>query len=124
MSYPFGIHNEHIVPWDYHSINNRFYIQAKLCSRLIIREGRACQDCCALTSIPLYAGIMDRIRCGMHESTPLVYHGVGGLIEVARQKSEQVCQVQLTRLNTSWKLLGKATALDSHKQWMMAIASR
>jgi hypothetical protein len=60
----------------------------------------------------------------MCESTPLVYHGVGGLIEVARQKSKQVCQVQLTKLNTSQKLLGKATALDSHKQWMMAIASR
>jgi hypothetical protein len=123
-SYPFGIHNERDVPWDYHSINDRFYIQAKLCRGPFVNEVSACQECRALTSTPLYAGIMDHIQNGMHESTPLVYHGVGGLIEVARQKSERVRQVQLTKLNTSRKLLRKATTLDSHKQWVMAIASR
>ena len=28
-SHPFGIHNEHNVPWDYHSVKDMFYIQAK-----------------------------------------------------------------------------------------------
>ena len=66
---------------------------------------------------------MDRIQYGVHENSPFVYHGVGGLIEVARWKSEQLRQVQMTKLNTSRKLLGKATALDNHKQWILAIAS-
>jgi hypothetical protein len=122
-SYPFGIHNERDIPWDYHSINDRFYIQAKLCHRPFVSDGSACQDCHTLTSTPLYTGIMDHIQYGVHKNTPLVYHGVGGLIKVARQKLEQVHQVQLTKLNTSQKLLGKATALDSHKQWVMVIAS-
>ncbi|KAH9043907.1 hypothetical protein EDB85DRAFT_2071109 [Lactarius pseudohatsudake] len=58
---------------------------------------------------------MDQIQHGVHENPLLVYHGVGGLIEVARRKIEQ--------LNASRRLLGKAAALDDHKQWMMAIAS-
>ncbi|KAH9009695.1 hypothetical protein EDB85DRAFT_2077656 [Lactarius pseudohatsudake] len=66
---------------------------------------------------------MDRIRHGVHENAPLVYHGIGGLVEVARHKIGQVRQLRLTKLNTSRKLLGKATALDDHKQWIMAIAS-
>ncbi|KAH9020793.1 hypothetical protein EDB85DRAFT_2094831 [Lactarius pseudohatsudake] len=122
-SYPFGIHNERDVPWNYSSTNDMFSIQAKLCRRPFVSEGNTCRDCHALTSTPLYVGIMDRIKHGVNENAPLVYHGVGGLIEVARRKSEQVRQIQMTKLNTSRKLLGKATALDNHKQWMMAIAS-
>ncbi|KAH8992886.1 hypothetical protein EDB86DRAFT_2806036, partial [Lactarius hatsudake] len=60
---------------------------------------------------------------GVHENTPLIYHRIGGLVEVARHKTEQVWQLQLTKLNASRRLLGKATALDNHKQWIMAIAS-
>ena len=123
ISYPFGIHSEHDVPWDYRSTRDKFYIQAKLCRKPSVSTGSACDDCRALTSIPLYTSVMDRIRYGVHENTPLVYHGVGGLVEVARRKTEQVRQLRLTKLNTSRKLLGKATALDDHKQWMMAIAS-
>ena len=66
---------------------------------------------------------MDWIQHEVHENTPLVYHRVGGLVEVARRRTEQVRQLQLMKLNASQKLLGKACALDKHKQWMMAIAS-
>ncbi|KAH9027883.1 hypothetical protein EDB85DRAFT_1892780 [Lactarius pseudohatsudake] len=124
ISYPFGIHNERDLPWDYCSTRDKFYIQAKLCCKPPISKGNACNDCQALTSIPLYISIMDRIRHGVHENALLVYHGVRGLIEVARHKIEQVRQLQrLTKLNASRRLLGKATALDDHKQWMMAITS-
>jgi hypothetical protein len=123
ISYPFGIHCERDIPWDYHSTSDKFYLQAKLCREPSVSEGSACKDCRALMSIPLYIGIMDRIRNGVHENTPLIYHGVGGLVEVTRRKTEQVRQLRLTKLNASRQLLGKATALDDHKQWMMAIAS-
>ncbi|KAI9430083.1 hypothetical protein H4582DRAFT_2064198 [Lactarius indigo] len=123
ISYPFGLHSERNVPWDYRSTKDKFYIQAKLCRKPSISQGSACEDCQALTSIPLYISVMDRIRHGVHENAPLVYHGVGGLVEVARRKTGQVRQLRLTKLNASRKLLGKATALDDHKQWIMAIAS-
>ncbi|KAN0139589.1 hypothetical protein V8E53_002618 [Lactarius tabidus] len=61
--------------------------------------------------------------CCKPSNTPLIYHRVGGLVEVTRHKTEQVWELQLTKLNACQKLLGKATALDNHKQWMMAIAS-
>ncbi|KAI9433597.1 hypothetical protein H4582DRAFT_2060981 [Lactarius indigo] len=112
ISYPFGLHSERNVPWDYRSTKDKFYIQAKLCRKPSISQGSACEDCQALTSIPLYIS-----------NAPLVYHGVGGLVEVARCKTGQVRQLRLTKLNASRKLLGKATALDDHKQWIMAIAS-
>ncbi|KAH9170291.1 hypothetical protein EDB89DRAFT_2190372 [Lactarius sanguifluus] len=123
ISYPFGIHSERDLPWDYRSTRDKFYIQAKLCRRPSISKGNACNDCQALTSVPLYISIMDRIRNGVHENTPLIYHGIGGLVEVAQRKTEQVRQLRLTKLNASRRLLGKATALDDHKQWIMAIAS-
>ncbi|KAH8978830.1 hypothetical protein EDB92DRAFT_1787231, partial [Lactarius akahatsu] len=63
-----------------------------------------CEDCRALASTPLYVGIMDRIRHGVHENAPLVYHGVGSLIEIARRKTERVQQLRLTKLNASRKL--------------------
>lgn len=123
ISYPFGLHNERDIPWDYRSTRGKFFIQSLLCRKPPVSAGRACDDCRALTSIPLYNKIMDRIRNGVHENTPLIYHGFGGVLEVARRKTEQVRQLRLTKLNTSRKLLSKATALDDHKQWMMAIAS-
>jgi hypothetical protein len=123
ISYPFGMHNERDVPWDYRSTKDKFYIQSRLCRKPPVSAGSACNDCRALTSIPLYVNIMNRVRNGVHENAPLIYHGFGGLLEVARRKTEQLRQLRLTKLNASRKLLGKATALDDHKQWMMAIAS-
>lgn len=59
----------------------------------------------------------------MHESTPLVYHGVGGLVTAVRRRVDQVQHLRMIRLNDSRKLQGKAAVLDDHKQWIMAIAS-
>ncbi|KAF8257899.1 hypothetical protein EI94DRAFT_1774312 [Lactarius quietus] len=103
ISFPFGIHNERDIPWDYRSTGDKFYIQAKLCHKPSVSEGSACDNCQALTSIPLYI--------------------IGGLVEVARRKTEQVQELRLMKLNASRRLLGKATALDDHKQWVMVIAS-
>ena len=60
---------------------------------------------------------------GVHENTPLAYHGVGGLVVAVRQRIDQVWQMCLTKLNTRWKLLGKSAMLEDHKQWLLAVAS-
>ena len=31
--------------------------------------------------------------------------------------------MRLTKLNDTWKLVGKAAALEDHKQWILAVAS-
>lgn len=66
---------------------------------------------------------MDRIENGAHENIPLVYHGVGGLVALARRKNDQLNRLQLSKLNDSQKLMVKAGALEDHKQWILAIAS-
>ena len=99
LSYPFGLHSERDIPWDYYSTGDKFYIQAKKCRKPVINKGSACKDCRGLTSLPLYIGIMDRIRHGVHENTPLVYHGVGGIVEIIRRKTEQIEQLRLTKLS-------------------------
>ncbi|KAH9064928.1 hypothetical protein EDB87DRAFT_1540754, partial [Lactarius vividus] len=91
--YPFSLHSECNIPWDYHSTKDKFYIQAKLCCKPLISQGSTCKDCQALTSIPLYISIMDQIQHGVHKNAPLVYHGVRGLVEVARHKTGQVQQL-------------------------------
>ena len=44
-SYLFGIHSEQSVPWNYHSIDNKFYLQAKSCQKVTSTEGEACENC-------------------------------------------------------------------------------
>ncbi|KAH9004151.1 hypothetical protein EDB86DRAFT_3208354 [Lactarius hatsudake] len=123
MSYPFGLHSERSVPWNYHSIDDAFYLQAKSCQKISSTEGGTCGNCQTLTSSNLFAGILNRIKFGTHENVPLMYHGVGALIAIARRKTDQIEQLRMSKLNDSRKLLVKVGALEDHKQWIMAIAS-
>jgi len=34
--YPFGLYKEHTLPWNYRSVDNSFYIQAKVVSKMDI----------------------------------------------------------------------------------------
>ena len=45
---------------------------------------------------------MHRIKFGVHENIPLVYHGIGALMAITRRKTDQI---------------------EQHKQWILAIAS-
>lgn len=117
------MHNERSVPWNYKSVDDRFYIQAKSCQKWTNEAGKACEDCDRLTSSSLYTGIMDRIKYGAHENIPLVYHGVGGLVTIVRRKIDTISQLRMSKLNDSRKLLVKSGALEDHKQFMLAIAS-
>lgn len=122
-SYPFGMHSERSLPWNYRSIDDAFYIQAKSCQNQLSEAGRTCKACEKLTSSTLYTGIMNRIKYGTHENIPLVYHGVGGLMTIVRRKIDMVAQLRMSKLNDSRKLLVKAVTLEDHKQLILAIAS-
>lgn len=86
-------------------------------------EGKACENCQRLTSSTLFSSIMNRIQFGAHKNIPLIYHGVAALITITRQKTDQIEQLQLSKLNDSRKLLVKVGTLEDHKQWILAIAS-
>jgi len=111
------------MPWDYHSIDDSFYIQAKTCQKWTYVAGKACEECQKLTLSTVYTGIFHRIINGTHENAPLAYHGIGGLMTIVWQKSDLVTQLHLSKLNNSQKLLAKAGVLEDHKQLILAIAS-
>jgi hypothetical protein len=122
-SYPFGMHSKRTILWNYKSIDNTFYIQAKTCQKWSSKEGSACDNCEMLTLTMLYTGIMDHIMNGAHESIPLVYHGVRGLMTIAQRKTDMISRLHMTKLNDSRKLLVKVGMLEDHKQLILAIAS-
>lgn len=123
ISYPFGLHGKRSVPWNYRTIDDALYLQAKTCQKTTSTEGEVCENCRKLTSSNLFAGIMERIQYGAHENIPLMYHGIEALITIARRKTDQIEQLHMSKLNDSRKLLVKAGALDDHKQWVLAVAS-
>jgi hypothetical protein len=58
-SYSFGLHRERSLPWNYQSIDDSFYIQAKSCQKWSSEAGNACQECQNLTSSTAYIGIVN-----------------------------------------------------------------
>ena len=100
-SYPFGLHKERTMPWDYHSIDDFFYIQAKMCQKWTYVAGKACEECQKLTLSTVYTGIFHQIINGTHENAPLAYHGIGGLMTIVQWKSDLVTQLRLSKLNDS-----------------------
>lgn len=46
VSYPFTLHRTHALPWNYQSINNKFFLQARSCKKKPIEAGSTCKNCC------------------------------------------------------------------------------
>jgi hypothetical protein len=123
VAYPFALHSELSVPWNYHSVDNQFFLQSKSCARSSVQAGNFCAECRGIRSNVIYMGIIKRIEYGMNENTRFAYQPIGGLINLLRRKAGQVRALRLTKLNDNRKFLGKAAALEDHKQWIMAVAS-
>ena len=100
-SHPFGLHKERTLPWNYQSVDDSFYIQAKSCQKWSSEAGKPCQDCQNLTSSTAYTGILHRMMNGTHENVPLVYHGIGGLMAIMQRKTDLVAQLRMSKLNDS-----------------------
>ncbi|KAJ7922257.1 hypothetical protein B0H13DRAFT_1552418, partial [Mycena leptocephala] len=122
-SYPFGLHGSGL-PWDYRSIGDDFYLQAKTCAGDSLSAGNTeCIKWKALLSHKRLDGILHRIEHGVHENSPMVFHPVLGLIEIARRRSEQARGTRLMKLNDTRTIGRKMAAIDDYKELTMAIAS-
>lgn len=58
----------------------------------------------------------------MKENAPYAYHGVGGLIELARRKDEKLEAARISWWNVDRTLVQRNRALAEHKKLMVAIA--
>jgi hypothetical protein len=68
--------------------------------------------------------IIARYTNGVHENAPLVFHGIGGLIDVVRRKTLAIDVLRLRRLNDVKKLIGQEGVIDVHKQMLLALSSQ
>ncbi|KAK6984092.1 hypothetical protein R3P38DRAFT_2398621, partial [Favolaschia claudopus] len=123
VNYPFGLHQQYDLPWDYYSQRDKFFLQSHRCRRTLVPAGRACEPCGSILRNDVFVGILQRMGCGIHPNTPLIYMPIANLVETVRRKTDQCRSLKLTHLNLARKLLGKMTALDEHKQFVMAVAS-
>ncbi|KAI0259273.1 hypothetical protein BC834DRAFT_926296 [Gloeopeniophorella convolvens] len=78
----------------------------------------------ALEENTILSGIKERIRNGVPESSNFAYHGIGGLIEIARRKNLIIDGYRMRRLNDVRKLVVIEGALDMQKQVLLAISSK
>jgi hypothetical protein len=66
--------------------------------------------------------IITRYIDGIHENAPLIYHGIGGLIDIVHQRSSEVDRLCLCRLYDMRKLAGKEGVIEVHKQMLLALS--
>ncbi|KAK6980552.1 hypothetical protein R3P38DRAFT_3466276 [Favolaschia claudopus] len=124
-SYPFGMHAQISVPWDYFSEGNCFFIRSTSCRKQVHgSESHLCRPCDMLNRrSELLHDVRQRIADGIHENTPLIFYPIGGLIRRIRKKNDQLEVMRLTKMNDNRVLAGKIAQLDLHKQFMMAVAT-
>ena len=62
-------------------------------------EHNQCQKCKLLMDSPSLKGVLECLEIGVHENARLVYHGVGALVKIVRQKTGLVQALRLWKLN-------------------------
>jgi hypothetical protein len=122
-TYPFALHNLHSLPWNYAVWNGVLILFSRGCQGSQGRNTRTCQSCRELQKNKVLEGIIMRMKDGTVESSPYAYHGIDGLIRLLNRKNDCIEFHHLRGLNQAHNLLRKATVLDDHKRFLVAIAS-
>ena len=122
-SYPFALHSAHYVAWGYSSRKDGFFITSHSCTGNIKVNGR-CKACNDLGRDNRLQKIVARYTKGVHDNASLVFHGIGGLIEVVHRKMSTIDTLRLRRLNDARKIVGQEGVIDIHKQMLLALSTQ
>jgi hypothetical protein len=120
-SYPFGLHTLLSLPWDYSTCHKGFFLTSHLCAGKAKGNG-PCHMCTGLGQNKNIQKIMTQYTDGIHKNSPLVYHGIGGLIDIVHWKSSEVDHLRLRQLNDMQKLAGKEGVIEVHKQMLLTLS--
>ena len=93
-SYPFALHTLLSLPWYYSTHKEGFILVSHSCLGLTI-AGQHCGPCHDLGNNEYLKKIIARYTNGVHDNAPLVFHGIGGLVEVVRHKASLINTLQL-----------------------------
>ncbi|KAJ7238683.1 hypothetical protein C8J57DRAFT_1016745, partial [Mycena rebaudengoi] len=123
VAYPFGLHAQIQLPWNYYLEGDHFYVRSISCRRKIHQDSTMCENCHKLRSNNALQGISERIIEGVNENTPLMFFPIGGLVSKMRRKNDQIQVMRLSKHNDTQTLASQSTSIDRHKEFMMAVAS-
>jgi len=118
-AYPFMLHDKFQLPWNLQICDNRLTLYSHKCQG--DSTANSCRECEKLLTNGVVEGIMDRIRGGVHENSPLAYQPIAGLIDIICRKNEQLQVLRSTKLAISRLLAGHAQTLDDYKKFVMAL---
>lgn len=117
------LHDQMVLPWDYQSRGPVMILRASSCTGVAL-DCQACRSCSDLETNYNLMAIKHRIKHGVHENSPFAYHGLGGLIEVARRKGRQNDCLRLKKVNMAKKLAGRTGKIDEFKQMVLALSDK
>jgi hypothetical protein len=120
-AYPFGMHENRVLPWNIHIVDDKLYLQSTECQRSNSTQ-ETCLACGQLRTHNILEGILDRIRMGIHENTPHDYQPIAGLREIIRRKVGRMDLMRADKMNTARKLGVRLGALGDQKRLIMAVA--
>lgn len=122
-AYPLGLQTRLAYPWEPIFDQGQLRLRAHGCRQLLpaSESDQPCAPCRALEINPKYVGLKDRLTNGVNENSPYVYHGIDGLIEIARRKDEKLEVARLARWNAGRTIERRDRALADYKKLVIAI---
>ncbi|KAF9037331.1 hypothetical protein BDZ89DRAFT_946145, partial [Hymenopellis radicata] len=121
--YPFALHAQHTLPFEYEIRQGVLYVRGLLCRRWLHNKETRCPPCEMLPQNSALAGIMKRIKDGVHDNANLAYNSHSQLVAKYYHRGEQLNVQKLKGLNTEKMLRVRAKALSNHKRLLVAIRS-
>jgi hypothetical protein len=122
-SYPFALHTLISLPWYYSTRKEGFVLVSHSCLGLAV-AGQRCGPCDDLGNNEYLKKIISRYTDGGQDNSPLVFHGIGGLVEVVHRKTSAIDVLRLSRLNDARKLVKQEGVIDVHRQMLLALSTQ
>ena len=116
------MHRDHTYPWVVQSSDSALTVRSTDCEGMRTESGEACDPCTRLLKHSIIEGIEYRNEHGIPENTPFKWRTMANLVDVLHQKNAQINQLKLSGLNMARSLLSRATHLDAHKRFLMAVS--
>jgi hypothetical protein len=122
-SYPFALHILLALPWYYSAHKDGFFLVSHSCLGVAVAS-QHCRPCNDLGNNEYLKRIIVRYTNSIHDNSPLVYHGIGGLVEVVHHKASLINTLCLHCLNDARKIIRQGSVIDVHKQMLMALSTQ
>ena len=123
-SYPFALHTVLPLAWDYIGRRDGLFLVSHACTGVVGGGSGRCQRCSDLGNNEYLRKIVARFMDGIHENTQLIYHGIGGLVDIVHRKTQANDALRLCRRNELKQLVRREGTIDIHKQLLLAISSQ